>query len=55
MNIVYILAVKKAGHFNIKTEMASESSQRAFASQPIRTRASKMFLYLGGLPFLRRV
>ena len=32
--------------------MASEYSPRVFASQPIRTRTPKLFLY--GLPFLRR-
>ena len=37
------LAVKKAGHLNIKTKMASEYSQRLFASQPIRTCGSKLF------------
>ena len=35
---------KKVGHLNIKTKMASEYSQRVFASQPIRTRASELFL-----------
>ena len=39
-----ILAVKEAGHLNIKTKMPSEYSQRVFASQKIRTRASKLVL-----------
>ena len=39
-----ILAVKKADHLNIKTKMASEYSLTVFASQPIRKRASKLFL-----------
>ena len=33
-----ILAVKKVGHLNRKTKMASEYPQRVFARQPIRTR-----------------
>ena len=41
-----ILAVKKAGHLNIKTKMASEYSQRVLASQPIRVRVSKFFFML---------
>ena len=41
--VITILALKKAGHLNIKTKMAGEYSQRVFASQPIRTRASKLF------------
>ena len=41
---ISILAVKKAGHLNINTEIASEYSQRIFASRPIRTRGSKLFL-----------
>ena len=39
-----ILAVKKTGHLNIKTKLASEYSHRAFASQAIRKPASKLFL-----------
>ena len=35
---------KKAGHLNIETKMATEYSLRVFASQPIRTRVSKLFL-----------
>ena len=42
--IYTILAVKKAGHLNVKTKMAIEYSHRVFASQPIRTRVSKLFL-----------
>ena len=41
----YIPAVKKAGHLNIKAKMASEYYPRVFAGQPIRARASKLFLY----------
>ena len=53
---IYTRRKKKAGHLNIKTKMTSEYSQRAgFVSQPIRTRASKLFLCKGGLPFLRRL
>ena len=43
-NVLYILAVKKAGHLNIKTKMASDYSQRVFANQPTITRASRLFL-----------
>ena len=38
-----------------REKMASEYYQRVFASQPIRTRASKLFSCYGGLPFLWRV
>ena len=38
-----ILALKKTGYLSIKTKIASEYSQRVFTSQPIRTRAPKLF------------
>ena len=42
-----ILAVRKIDHLNIKTKMfdiEARSDWLVFASQPIRTRASKLFL-----------